>query len=138
MLPSASNIKSFSWSLEQIFLTVGHNNFGNKIPWRHFFIKHHGAHRKLQLRNLKKWQSAIFFPLTTSEFFLSQRNSMTELTIDSIYLNVSLDSSVEYIWIHLLRCNLSRLKKCLSASMNLVGGHLASGKKIHIFVKTLL
>ena len=33
--PSASNFKSFSRSLEQFFLTVGQNNFGNKIP---FFI----------------------------------------------------------------------------------------------------
>ena len=30
--PSASDFKSFSWSLEQFFLTVGQNNFGNKIP----------------------------------------------------------------------------------------------------------
>ena len=30
--PSASNFKSFSRSLEQFFLTVGQNNFGNKIP----------------------------------------------------------------------------------------------------------
>ena len=30
--PSASNFKSFSWYLEQFFLTVGQNNFGNKIP----------------------------------------------------------------------------------------------------------
>ena len=30
---SASNFKSFSWSLEQFFLTVGRNNFGNKIPF---------------------------------------------------------------------------------------------------------
>ena len=29
---SASNFKSFSRSLEQIFLTFGQNNFGNKIP----------------------------------------------------------------------------------------------------------
>ena len=29
---SASNVKSFSRSLEQFFLTVGQNNFGNKIP----------------------------------------------------------------------------------------------------------
>ena len=32
-LPSASNIKSFSQSLEHFFLTVGQNNFGNKIPF---------------------------------------------------------------------------------------------------------
>ena len=31
--PSASNFKSFSQSLEQFFLTVGQNNFGNKIPF---------------------------------------------------------------------------------------------------------
>ena len=30
--PSVSNFKSFSQSLEQFFLTVGQNNFGNKIP----------------------------------------------------------------------------------------------------------
>ena len=29
---SASNVKSFSRSLEEFFLTVGQNNFGNKIP----------------------------------------------------------------------------------------------------------
>ena len=31
--PSASNLKSFSQSLEQFFLTVSQNNFGNKIPF---------------------------------------------------------------------------------------------------------
>ena len=30
--PLASNFKRFSRSLEQFFLTVGQNNFGNKIP----------------------------------------------------------------------------------------------------------
>ena len=30
--PTALNFKSFSRSLEQFFLTVGQNNFGNKIP----------------------------------------------------------------------------------------------------------
>ena len=34
--PSASNFKSFSRSLEQFFLTVGQNNFGNKIPFPPF------------------------------------------------------------------------------------------------------
>ena len=31
--PSALNFKSFSRSLEQLFLTVGQNNFGNKIQF---------------------------------------------------------------------------------------------------------
>ena len=35
--PSASNFKSFSQSLEQCFLTVGQNNFGNKIPIVFFY-----------------------------------------------------------------------------------------------------
>ena len=34
--PLASNFKSFSLSLEQFFLTVGQNNFGNKIPFLKF------------------------------------------------------------------------------------------------------
>ena len=37
--PSASNFKKNSRSLEQFFLTVGQNNFGNKIPNRHWFLK---------------------------------------------------------------------------------------------------
>ena len=37
--PSASNFKSFSWSLEQFFLTVGQNNFGNKLPFLFSFLK---------------------------------------------------------------------------------------------------
>ena len=31
--PSLSNLKSFSQTLEQFFLTVGQNNFDNKIPF---------------------------------------------------------------------------------------------------------
>ena len=38
--PSASNFKSFSQSQEQFFLTVGQNNFGNKIPFLHGKILH--------------------------------------------------------------------------------------------------
>ena len=30
--PSALNFKCFSQSLEQFFITVGQNNYGNKIP----------------------------------------------------------------------------------------------------------
>ena len=38
--PSASNFKSFSQSLEQFFLTVGQNNFGNKIPVPEWAMQH--------------------------------------------------------------------------------------------------
>ena len=37
--PSASNFKSFSRSLELFFLTVGQNNFGNKIPFLAFLFE---------------------------------------------------------------------------------------------------
>ena len=52
--PSASNFKIFSWSLEQFFLTVGQNNFGNKIP---LMLK------CLKLRRKKEdfWQIIIFY-----------------------------------------------------------------------------
>ena len=48
--PSASNFKSFSRSLEQLFLTVGQNNFGNKIP----FIVFHRSRQPLTLSNTGK------------------------------------------------------------------------------------
>ena len=35
--PSATNFKTFPRSLEQFFLTVGQNNFGNKIPFPHIW-----------------------------------------------------------------------------------------------------
>ena len=65
-LPSASNFKSFSRSLEQFFLTVGQNNFGNKIP---LLKKEQNAHlqflsqlpgcslhrnKKLDIKNMNK------------------------------------------------------------------------------------
>ena len=34
--PSASNFKSFSRSLELFFLTLGQNNFGNKMPFMNY------------------------------------------------------------------------------------------------------
>ena len=46
--PSASNFKSFSQSLENLFLTVGQNNFGNKIP--------------LQCKNEWRQNANRFFP----------------------------------------------------------------------------
>ena len=51
--PSASNFKSFSWSLEQFFLTAGHNNFGNKIPKphvRHYWEKY--KHKRMSTQHL--------------------------------------------------------------------------------------
>ena len=38
-LPSALNFKCFSRSLEHFFLTVGQNNFGNKIPYLLYWLQ---------------------------------------------------------------------------------------------------
>ena len=53
--PSASNFKSFSRSLEQLFLTVGHKNFGNKIPFPPgtFFISRKSAKSSIILQSLQ-------------------------------------------------------------------------------------
>ena len=55
--PSASNFKSFSRSLEQFFLTVGQNNFGNKIPY--FSIPWFRADVDLT-KGFFLWKSAIY------------------------------------------------------------------------------
>ena len=55
-LPSASNFKSFSESLEQYFFTVGQNNFTNKIPFPSFQFrveKNSLRHSTLQERPLR-------------------------------------------------------------------------------------
>ena len=70
---SASNFKSFSRSLEQFFLTVGQNNFGNKIPFLsisyHFhtskffdYLDFHCPTRVLAV-------GATIFPVRVGKFF---------------------------------------------------------------------
>ena len=57
----ASSFKSFSWSLEQFFLTVGQNNFGNKIPvsylscWWDKYIFFDGASSFPETTNRCRW-----------------------------------------------------------------------------------
>ena len=47
--------KKLSWSLEQFFLTVGQNNFGNKIPWKPF--------RALEYKTIISCYWMIFFSI---------------------------------------------------------------------------
>ena len=47
--PSASNFKNFSRSLEQLFLTVGQNNFGKKIPFLHILTKKKKIRKKMEI-----------------------------------------------------------------------------------------
>ena len=73
---SASNFKSFSWSVEQFFLTVGQNNFGNKIPnftfyliSKHFFFpsvkQKHTEFNNKQLKKKDSKQHTNFYNQTT-------------------------------------------------------------------------
>ena len=50
---SASNFKSFYWSLEQFFLTVGQNNFGNKIPFHSFDVFYSLGKKQLNRRTAR-------------------------------------------------------------------------------------
>ena len=59
--PSSSNLQSFSRSIEFFFLTVGQNNFGNKIQFFHLqvdtrHVQDHGIIR--WMTPMKKWQQA--------------------------------------------------------------------------------
>ena len=54
--PSASSLKSFSWSIEQFFLTVGQNNFGNKIP---FLIFVASSKNRIKVQNSQKTGTCI-------------------------------------------------------------------------------
>ena len=58
--PSASNFKSFSRSLEHFFLTVGQNNFGNKIP-KLVFALHKKLFPMFQSNNLRLIQLIVCF-----------------------------------------------------------------------------
>ena len=58
ILPSASNSKSCSRLLEQFYLTVGQNNFGNKIPFtEHKFAWISAMVLWLSQFNFKTWQT---------------------------------------------------------------------------------
>ena len=67
--PSASNFKSFSRSLEQFFLTVGQNNFGNKIPF--FFKKLITCNHLITITHVNMYIFVILidpFTLTISQY----------------------------------------------------------------------
>ena len=69
--PSASNFKSFSPSLKQLFLTVGQNNFCNKIPFYQFSRKNTSE----PTDNGKEKLKAIL------HFFLSSAQSIANLFV---------------------------------------------------------
>ena len=65
--PSTSNFKSFSRSLEQCFLTVGQNNFRNKIPFLFSFYLQWRHHKVFSIEVPQiRLLSAAFFVYTIS------------------------------------------------------------------------
>ena len=73
--PSASNFKSFSRSLEHFFLTVGLNNFGNKIPIQ--FPKYHATNTTLRIlsgSSTLHFTRTFFAPLCN--FFLRKKKTV--------------------------------------------------------------
>ena len=79
ILPSASNLKSFSRSLEQFFLTVGHNNFGNKIPNLQNTISIAEAQRRItHCQNIIDYSRSIYDLLDA----ISCYQSLNESSID--------------------------------------------------------
>ena len=53
--PSASHFKSFSRSLKQLFLVLGQNNFGSKIPITFIFFPVILQKRVLKIYSFKQW-----------------------------------------------------------------------------------
>ena len=74
---SAFNIEfqKFFWSLEQFFLTISHNNFGNKIPFKWGSSK---IDRRLILCQSKPKTYLVFFEIAKTNkgfyFFLEARD----------------------------------------------------------------
>ena len=82
ILRSASNLKSFSRSLEQFFLTVGHNNFGNKIPNLQNTISFAEAQRRItHCQNIIDYSRSIYDLLDA----ISCYQSTNESSIDKCY-----------------------------------------------------
>ena len=66
--PSASNFKKTSRSLEQCLLTVGQNNFGNKVPILDHSCKY--SHDRIVISLLKKIESmCLKIPLLLQNWF---------------------------------------------------------------------
>ena len=83
--PSALNLKSYARSLEHFFLTVGNNNFGNKIPFlrnviytMHFFsiVFVLNLHWAWLVKNTTRYnsfcKSPIWFQLQIIWFFFAR------------------------------------------------------------------
>ena len=95
MLPSALNFKSFFRSLEQFFLSVGQNNFGNKIPfstpfseWNSDWVnKTPTLHKVFQFCALRKWN---FLSLFFISLFRQKRKRTSKTAVCAQYCEESI------------------------------------------------
>ena len=91
--PSALNLKSFSSSLEHLFLTIGLNNFGNKIPilgiqvhnfrWENSFHIPHEI--PISFKTQVHAQVKIFIIYVSSREILPNNQQMIEWCIGSFW-----------------------------------------------------
>ena len=77
--PSASDLKSFSRSLEQFFLTVGQNNYGNKIPLYFLFCQGFRLSRNYQFN--KKFLLCLSLQVIFEIVFISSIYLLSSLCV---------------------------------------------------------
>ena len=115
--PSASNFKSFSRLLEQFFLTVSQNNFGNKIP---FSFHHHFTSPNPKFTVMHNfgyelwWWEKILKPLLKIQKFRSEFSRIPEKLLAikknllrSIYSNSERSEQVLVTFKQSLHCDRS-------------------------------
>ena len=88
--PSASNFKFFSRSLERFFLTLGQNNFGNKIP--HFL-----SSIITKTWDLSNANSIVQIVLKLSHYARNSPSSLANIYIFFYNLSGSLTCSGEFV-----------------------------------------
>ena len=100
--PSASNFKFFSLSLQEFFLTVGQNNFGNKI--RTMFHDSYFSDKLLSLNKLtffKKWvfhTKSLQARMSVTRFFGGYLLSILALSCQEKYLTFSILFNILGYW----------------------------------------
>ena len=84
--PSASNFKSFSQSLEQFFLTVGQNNFGNKIPFfPTFLVKKFNKYKVSWIENITLWNRDKYGRTPLMFSVLGDHHECTDILLKVIF-----------------------------------------------------
>ena len=80
--PSTSNFKSFSQRLEQFFLTVGQNNFDNKIPYLYLAIISRNFITKKIARKQKINELSLYYRRKSGQSQRSESNWIIEKELE--------------------------------------------------------